>query len=64
MPKLKTRKSWVKRFKITSSGKVLRGHQYASHRRAHKTKRRIRAFHVPKKLTTRQAKIVKSLLNL
>jgi len=32
MPKMKTRKSATKRFKITKNGKVLRGKSYANHK--------------------------------
>lgn len=31
MPKLKTKKSAIKRFKVTKNGKVLRGRQMGSH---------------------------------
>ncbi|MBI4990920.1 50S ribosomal protein L35 [Candidatus Gottesmanbacteria bacterium] len=63
MPKQKTRKTILKRFKITASGKVLRGHQYGRHRRSHKTKRRIRSFKEPVQLPTKQARIVKLMIN-
>jgi len=36
--KLKTKKSAIKRFKITKSGKILRGRQMASHLKASKSK--------------------------
>lgn len=62
MPKLKTKKSFAKRFKITATGKVLRKHQSSRHRRAHKTKRRIRTFSEPIKLTLKQARMVKSFM--
>ncbi|MBI5850137.1 MAG: 50S ribosomal protein L35 [Planctomycetes bacterium] len=45
MPKLKTRKSIVKRMKLTKSGKVKRHHAYTSHllvRRSRKRKRALR----------------------
>ncbi len=44
MTKQKTRKSIFKRFKLTAGGKLLRGHQAARHKRASKSKRRIRTF--------------------
>ncbi len=62
MPKIKTRKSIFKRFKVSKKGKVIRNSQYAGHRRSHKTKRRIRTFKEPKILGIRQAKIIKSLI--
>jgi len=45
MPKMKTRKSFTKRFKITSTGKVRRYHAYATHLltgKERKRKRRLR----------------------
>lgn len=62
MKKQKTRKSISKRFKITGKGKVIRGHQSARHRRARKSKRRIRHFAQPIVLGVRQAKVVKSVI--
>jgi len=64
MPKIKTRKSFAKRFKVTGTGKILRGRQYAGHRRFHKSKRRIRTFHRNKQLNTKQTKLIKSLIGL
>ena len=64
MPKVKTRKSVLKRIKITASGKLLRGHQYKGHLRANKTKRRIRRFHEPIVLNKTQTKAIKQLLAL
>ena len=64
MPKQKTRKSVQKRFKITKTGKVLRGHQYSRHRKAHKSKRRIRTYHRPKQLSTQQGNRIKKMLGL
>lgn len=40
MPKQKTKKSLKKRFKITRTGKVLRGKSFTGHLKASKTKRR------------------------
>ncbi|RKY59922.1 MAG: 50S ribosomal protein L35 [Candidatus Latescibacterota bacterium] len=45
MPKMKTRKSFAKRFKITATGKVRRYHAYATHLltgKERKRKRRLR----------------------
>ncbi|HCM81917.1 TPA: 50S ribosomal protein L35 [Patescibacteria group bacterium] len=42
MPKMKTRKIVSKRFKITSTGKVMHGVQGARHLRRNKTKSRQR----------------------
>lgn len=62
MPKVKTRKTIAKRIKITKSGKMLRGHQNARHRRFHKSKKRIRRFKEPVKLSARQNRQLKSLI--
>lgn len=42
MPKMKTRKSLVKRFKITKSGKVLRTQGFKRHLNAKKSSKRKR----------------------
>lgn len=62
MPKQKTKKTVKKRFKITKSGKILRGHQYAGHRRSHKSKRRIRTYKKPLELSAKQSLEIKKLL--
>jgi len=64
MPKIKTRKSFAKRFKITATGKIFRRKQYAGHRRFHKSKRRIRAFHKDKQLNVKQTKLVKAMIKI
>src|SRR4030043_140281 len=45
--KQKTNKTAKRRFKITSTGKILRGHAYSSHLKRKKTARRIRAQKEP-----------------
>lgn len=42
MPKMKTQSSAKKRFKITGSGKIKRGHAYKSHILTKKSKKRKR----------------------
>ncbi|MDP3994813.1 MAG: 50S ribosomal protein L35 [bacterium] len=42
MPKLKTRKSLVKRFKITKTGKILRRQASGRHLKTGKSKKRLR----------------------
>ena len=42
MPKLKTNKGALKRFRVTASGKVLRGHSHKSHILTKKTRKRKR----------------------
>lgn len=60
MPKIKTKKTILKRFKITKNNKVIRGHLGARHKKFSKTKRRIRHFKEPITLSTRTAKLVLS----
>lgn len=62
MPKFKTRTAAKKRFKITKTGKVLRGHQYGRHRKSRKTNSRSRRHKEPAKLTGRQARTIKRML--
>jgi large subunit ribosomal protein L35 len=62
MRKLKVRKSAAKRFKITKTGKVMFGHQYGSHKKLHKSKRRLRRQKEPAVLTGAFAKKMKQML--
>lgn len=60
--KQKTRKSAVKRFKVTKTGKLLhRGHGMR-HLRSKKSKKRIRSLKQPKELTGVNRKKVKRML--
>lgn len=63
-PKQKTRKSAVKRFKITSTGKVLRRRQNMRHLRAHKSKSAIRRYKVPVEVKGKIALKIKRMLGL
>ena len=63
MPKQKTRKTILKRFKITGSGKIMRGHQQSRHRMSHKSKRLRRSYHRKIKLNTEQTKQIKRLIS-
>lgn len=62
MPKMKTKTAAKKRFKITKTGKVMRGHQNSRHLRIKKSKSRIRRQKEPAKLKGRQAKLIKRML--
>jgi large subunit ribosomal protein L35 len=62
--KLKTRKIVAKRFKITSTGKVIRRAQNMRHLRSNKSKKQIRAYKVPKEVTGKQATKIKRMLGL
>ena len=58
MPKMKTKRSTAKRFKVTATGKLVRHHAYHSHILTHKTtkqKRRLR------KAVVADATVVKEL---
>lgn len=43
MPKIKTKKSLTKRFKVTKSGKILRRHNFTGHLRVKKSKSKKRS---------------------
>ena len=45
--KMKTHSGSKKRFKITGSGKIKRGHGYTSHNSKHKTHKQIRKLRKP-----------------
>jgi large subunit ribosomal protein L35 len=46
MPKLKTHRGAAKRFRLTASGKVKRGHSHARHILTKKTKKRKRKLDI------------------
>jgi large subunit ribosomal protein L35 len=60
--KKKIKASVAKRFKVTKNGKVLFAHQYASHKKLHKSKSRIRRQHEPGLLEGAFAKKIKKML--
>jgi len=62
MPKIKTRKSVAKRFKVTKSGKVIRRGACGRHLNAKKSKKRSRRQKVTKEVTGRMAKKIKRVL--
>lgn len=62
--KQKTRKSLVKRFKVTKTGKVIYRTQGLRHLRRNKSKRRIRSGRIPRIITGRFAKKIKQMLGL
>lgn len=62
MSKQKTRKSIFKRFKITATGKLMRGHQAARHKRASKSKRQIRSFKKMIEVKGHFAKYIKKII--
>ncbi|MBI4039971.1 50S ribosomal protein L35 [Candidatus Daviesbacteria bacterium] len=63
MPKLKTKKSLIKKIKITATGKILRSHQLRSgHLRRHKSKGALRRHAVPMVLNKTATKATKRML--
>ncbi|MDO8269740.1 MAG: 50S ribosomal protein L35 [Candidatus Levybacteria bacterium] len=62
MYKLKTKRSVKRRFKVTKTGKVLRGSQMRSHLRSHKSKGTLRAQKEIKLVHGKFAKKIKQLL--
>ncbi len=62
--KKKTRKSALKRFKVTKRGKVLFSHQYSGHLMRKKNNRRIRRQKEPGVLKGIFAKKVKRMINV
>lgn len=62
--KHKTRKTVVKRFKITGTGKVLRRTQGMRHLRRKKTKSQLRKYAIPVEVKGKWAKKIKQMLGL
>lgn len=62
MPKLKTKRSVKRRFKVTKTGKVLRGSHMRSHLRSKKSKKQQRAQKEIKTLDGAFGKKIKQLL--
>ncbi len=62
MSKLKTRKSFTKRFKITKTGKILRRATGLNHYRAKKSGQKIRQSRKWVKVSRSEAKKIKKLL--
>lgn len=59
---MKIRKTILKRFKVTKRGKVLRKQQMGQHRKAHKSKRTIRASKATIALSKNQARVIKKFI--
>lgn len=62
MPKLKTHRGAAKRFKLTASGKVKRGHAYKSHILTKKTTSRKRHLRQSALVSDSEEKRVQKLL--
>ncbi len=64
MPKQKTNSAAAQRFKITSTGKVLRRAQNMRHLRRRKSKSAIRRYKVSHEVTGKFARKIKRMLGL
>lgn len=63
MPKLKTKKSLLKKVKVTKSGKIMRSHQLRSgHLRRNKSKRTLRRHAQPVRMSKTIEKKMRRLL--
>lgn len=63
MPKMKTHKGTVKRFKITGSGKIRRRKQGGNHLRRKKTKRARRMYSQELPISDADSKRIKHILS-
>ncbi len=62
MPKLKTHKGAAKRFRLTASGKVKRGHSHARHILTKKSAKRKRFLDIDGLVAKADVKLVKRML--
>jgi large subunit ribosomal protein L35 len=62
MPKLKTHKGAAKRFRLTSTGKVKRGHSHARHILTKKTAKRKRNLDIDVIVSEADTPMVKKML--
>jgi len=62
MPKLKTHKGAAKRFRLTATGKVKRGHSHARHILTKKTAKRKRNLDIDVMVAEADAPLVKRML--
>jgi large subunit ribosomal protein L35 len=62
MPKLKTHKGAAKRFRITASGKVKRGHSHARHILTKKTNKRKRQLDIDTLVAKADLERIKEML--
>lgn len=62
MPKLKTHKGAAKRFRLTATGKVKRGHSHARHILTSKTTKRKRLLDIDGTVSDADEKRIQSML--
>ena len=64
MPKVKTRSSVRKKFKVTGSGKILRRPAMRSHNREKKSSKRKRGFRETREVTGGDRSAIKKMLGM
>ncbi|MCL2339531.1 MAG: 50S ribosomal protein L35 [Actinomycetia bacterium] len=64
MPKMKTHKGSAKRFRMTPTGKIMRGKAFKSHLRVHKSQKRIRDFRHQTAVAPADRKVIATGLGL
>ena len=64
MPKVKTRKSAKKKFKVTGSGKILRRPAMRSHNLEKKSSKRKRGFRKDREVTSGDRGAIKKMLGM
>ncbi|HLA10513.1 MAG TPA: 50S ribosomal protein L35 [Pyrinomonadaceae bacterium] len=62
MPKLKTHKGAAKRFRLTATGKIKRGHSHARHILTKKSNKRKRLLDIDALVSTADQKRVEAML--
>ena len=64
MPKMKTRSSVKKKFKVTAGGKILRRPAMRSHNLEKKSSKRKRGFRKDREVTSGDRKAIKKMLGI
>ncbi|MDR1775987.1 MAG: 50S ribosomal protein L35 [Actinomycetes bacterium] len=64
MPKMKTHKGAAKRFRVTKTGKIVRGKAFKSHILTKKSPKRIRGFRHDTLVSPADEKMVKTKLGI
>ena len=64
MPKMKTHKGTAKRFRVTGSGKIMRGKAYKSHILTKKSPKRKRNFRKETEGSSADTKVIKRNLGI
>ena len=64
MPKIKTRKSFLTRLKITKNGKILRRQSFRRHLKAGKSAKRLKNLKASKEITNYFAKRIRKSMGI